>query len=76
MKNFNVATQTVAADQFNFAGSQLEKAESLKAERIFNYPKHAFSLPKFITDAIASVGYTATRIGGTTYKNSVWALHK
>lgn len=76
MKNFNVATQTVAADQFNFAGNQAEKAEALKAERILKIERDVRALPQYIKAAIAAAGYTATRIGGTTYKNSIWALHK
>lgn len=75
MKNFNVATQTVPATEFNFAGDQGAKAEALKAVRAFKLNRHLLALPAYIVKACNDAGYQVARVGGTTYKNSVWVLY-
>lgn len=76
MKNFNVETATIARADATLTVGQSAKADSVNASRILFLERDLRSLPQYMTAAIEAAGYKVSRIGGTTYQSSVWALYK
>lgn len=76
IQHFNINKQSVPVDQYMFRGMQYERAKACKAERIIVYPRCLQELPEYVQKACTEEGYKITRLGGTTYKKSVWALSR
>lgn len=72
---FNINSQTTPITSYDFGSdAQRAAAEDIAAERILYWDRDTYSLPQYVTRALAEAGYRAKQIGRTTYKSSTWAL--
>lgn len=78
MKQFDINTETAAAENFKFSGEQESKFQHFNCERVFRfrYVAGIENLPKYIRVEIRTAGYVPRYLGGTTYKYSVIGLQK
>lgn len=77
MKQFNIETETVAVETYEFAGNQSKRAIKHNVTRVFRFRDihgNVKALPNYIKNAIESAGFTAVYLGGTTYDHSVIGL--
>lgn len=71
----NFSYKIVPTTEYCFSGNQEIRAEQIGATHILYWPRDSRGkLPKYVETDLSDRGLRAQKIGGTTFKNTVFGL--